>query len=435
MRKGRIAAAVVSAAVVAAGLLTAAALSTPAVGATAGGTCVSSGKCYLTVVTPSSVVAGVSQDFTVTVTNEATTQTLGSVQVTAPGGFVITGATGGTASYTAAAAQFLYLGLAPGHQATLTLDATAPCGGGTSAWGIVAKQSNQFNGSGNDFIIDPQSSLAATVSGSCKLAFFGQPQDTMVGKTITTKVGSSGGPVAVEVLDGANNLLATSTAQVQIVLNSGPGTLSGTTTVAAIGGVADFKDLSINTPGVNDTLEAESTGISSATSSPFTIWPFLQGCNGTCSGSSSSKTTTGTVTTSATGEFLGVGVGGSTYSCASPYQPLSDPLGFDVLSPSGTTDSGASFTSTLEIAKSVVQSSGHPGASSWQICYASPQPFAVQPGTGGQATIDGVVYNTGLLPDCSSTQQKAPCVKARTKDNAGDVLITFLAAGDPHARA
>ena len=47
--------------------------------------------------------------------------------------------------------------------------------------------------------------------------------------------------------------------------------------------------------------------------------------------------------------------------------------------------------------------------------------------------IGGVTYDTGQLLDCSSTQG-APCVKARNKNNAGDVIITFLAVGDPLGR-
>ena len=47
--------------------------------------------------------------------------------------------------------------------------------------------------------------------------------------------------------------------------------------------------------------------------------------------------------------------------------------------------------------------------------------------------IGGVSYHTGLLPDCSKTRG-APCVQARHKDNAGDVVVEFLAAGDPVGR-
>jgi hypothetical protein len=43
--------------------------------------------------------------------------------------------------------------------------------------------------------------------------------------------------------------------------------------------------------------------------------------------------------------------------------------------------------------------------------------------------IGGVLFNTGLLPICSGTQG-APCVQTRAKVN-GDIVITFLASGDP----
>jgi hypothetical protein len=109
---------------------------------------------------------------------------------------------------------------------------------------------------------------------------------------------------------------------------------------------------------------------------------------------------------------------------------VSDPVSFDVLSPSGVPLPSAQFTVSLDIDKVPVQRSGRLGASQWQICYASTQPFTAQPGTSGTAVIGGVTYNTGLLPDCSNTQDR-PCVQARHKDMAGDVIVTFLASGDP----
>jgi hypothetical protein len=437
MVKARFGIAAASVAVVMGGLLA-------ALGATAAGasstSCTSSGKCYLTAVAPQSVAAGVSQAFTVTVTNEATTQTLGSVQVTAPSGFVVTGAAGGTASHTAGSALFLNLGLSNSQSATLTVDATAPCSGSSSGWGVEAKQSNQFNGSGNDFVLDPASSLAATVSGSCSLKFVNQPNGTAVGMPITTKVGGTGSPVSVEVLDGNGNLLTSSTVPVTVAIgaNPGSGTLSGTTTVSASGGVAGFPGLSINQTGSGYTLGATSPGITPAPpSSFFDIWGSLQSCSGQqCSGSSSSKTTSGTVTTSSagSGQFLGVGLGGVSYACGGSYQPLSDPLSFDVLSQSGVASSSALFTVTLELSKQVVQSSGHPGASTWQICFGSDVPFTALPGTSGTATIGGVTYYTGLLPGCNNAETNAPCVLSQNKDNAGNEIVTFLGTGDAYGK-
>src|SRR5207237_544647 len=49
------------------------------------------------------------------------------------------------------------------------------------------------------------------------------------------------------------------------------GTLSGTTTVAAVGGLATFSSLSITKAGTGYTLTASSTGLTSATSSAFDI--------------------------------------------------------------------------------------------------------------------------------------------------------------------
>ncbi len=457
MTSARFGIAAASVAVVAGGLLTAAIAGASAASATSNSTCASSGKCYAATVTPHGAVAGASQAFTFTVTNEATTQTLGSVQVTAPSGFVVTGAatvTGGTTSYTPDSALFLYLGLSAGQSATLVVDATAPCGSETSAWATEAKQSNQFNGSGNEFVLDPASVplLAATVTGNCSLAFAsgGQPASTVVGQPITSGFDSAGTGITVDILDGNGDPATTSTAAISLTIppdaNPGSGTLSGTTTVDAIGGVATFPagspttsspGPSIGATGSGYALVATSPGITSATSGYFDIWGELQPCStAPCSGSQATKTTTGTVSTSSapSGDYLGVGLGGVSYSCGGSYQPLSDPLSFDVLSSAGGTDSGAQFDATLEIAKSVVQSSGHPGASTWQICYSSQTTFTTLSGApDGTVTIGGTTYYTGLLPDCS-TSQPAPCVQARNKDNAGDLVVTFLASGDPFAR-
>src|SRR5207245_3989421 len=55
--------------------------------------------------------------------------------------------------------------------------------------------------------------------------------------------------------------------------NPGGGTLSGTTPVAAVGGVATFVDLSINKTGSGYTLTAAASGFAPVTSSAFDITP------------------------------------------------------------------------------------------------------------------------------------------------------------------
>lgn len=276
--------------------------------------------------------------------------------------------------------------------------------------------------------------------GSCSLAFTsdGQPAGTVGGAVITAGFDSHGGPVKVEVLDGSGRLVTGSTAAVTVAIGSNPGSgsLAGTATVYARGGVASFSNLSIDKPGIGYTLTASSPGITPAASDDFTIWGSLQRCSTTpCSASLSSATTAGTVTTfsAAPAELLGAGIGGVSYSCAGSYKPVSDPFSFNTLNTSGVAQPRARFAGSLEISKSTVKSSGHPGASSWQICYASTSPFTALYGTSGTAVIGGVSYHTGLLPNCSKTQG-APCVQARHKAKAGDVVVAFLASGDPIAR-
>jgi hypothetical protein len=276
--------------------------------------------------------------------------------------------------------------------------------------------------------------------GHCSLAFTadGQPADTAAGRFIAAAVGSQGGPVKVKVLDGYGHLVTGSSAAVTVAIGSNPGSgsLSGTVTVHAKRGIASFSNLSIDKPGIGYTLTARSPGITSATSARFTIWGSLRVCStNPCSASSSSATTAGMVTTSSAdpAEFLGVGIGGASFTCRGTYQPVSDPFIFDLLSPTGAAQRDAQFAASLQIDKSLVKASGHPGAASWQICYASTESFTARDDTAGTAVIGGVSYHTGLLPDCSKTRG-APCVQARHKDNAGDVVVEFLAAGDPVGR-
>jgi len=424
-------------AVLAAGVLAVAIAVGPAAaqaGSTSSTCSSSAGKCFLLAISPSGVPAGANASFSFTITNEASTQQLGSVQITAPSGFVITSAPG-SASLTSTSALFLNLAIAPGATTTLAVTATAPCGAGNYQWALLAKQSNDFSGPpGNDFQLDPAStgSLAGTVTGACSLAFTGEPSGTAAGHVITTGFNSSGGPVQVEVLDGTGHLATTSTVTISIgfASNPGSGSLSGAAPVTASGGVASFGGLSIDAPGVGYALTASSPGIAPATSTDFTIYGSIGSCSGACSGTSFSKTTIGAASTSGTnGDALGIGVGGASYSCDAAYQPVSDPVNVDLLDATGKAQN-AQFTATLEISKSAVQASGHTGASTWQVCYADTVPFTPRPGTTlGTTVIGGVPYHTGLLPDCSSTQP-APCVQARNKDNAGDVVITLLAAGD-----
>ncbi|HET7250071.1 MAG TPA: hypothetical protein VFI79_09515 [Gemmatimonadales bacterium] len=99
-----------------------------------------------------------------------------------------------------------------------------------------------------------------------KLVFTVQPSTTTAGATITPAV-------KVTAQDAAGNTVTSFVGNVTVAIgtNPGSGSLSGTKTVAAAAGVATFSDLSINRNGVGYTLTASSSGLTSATSTAFTI--------------------------------------------------------------------------------------------------------------------------------------------------------------------
>src|SRR5579864_6413424 len=90
--------------VLAASMLAVAMLAASAAGSANAATC--TGKCFAVTVSPTNPTAGASGSFTFTITNEASPQSLGSVQISAPAGFVITGASSasGMVSFTSSSA-------------------------------------------------------------------------------------------------------------------------------------------------------------------------------------------------------------------------------------------------------------------------------------------------------------------------------------------
>jgi hypothetical protein len=91
---------------------------------------------------------------------------------------------------------------------------------------------------------------------------------------------AAGSPISPEVkviaVDAQGNVLNGFTGTVSVTLGSGGGTsggsLSGTTSVAASGGLAIFPTLVINQPGTGYTLVVSAAGLGSVTSGPFTVF-------------------------------------------------------------------------------------------------------------------------------------------------------------------
>lgn len=96
-----------------------------------------------------------------------------------------------------------------------------------------------------------------------ELRFSTQPGNAVAGASLGT---------TVRIEDAGGNLTnSTASVTLAIDINPGLGTLGGTVTRSAVGGVATFTGLSINKAGVGYTLEATSTGLASATSNAFNI--------------------------------------------------------------------------------------------------------------------------------------------------------------------
>jgi len=159
-----------------------------------------------------------------------------------PGG----GSLSGTKTVTAVAGVAAFPGLSISQAGGgYTLSATAP--------GLTAATSAPF---------DITAALASA------LVFTAQPGSTTAGVTINPAV-------QLTVRDASGHTATGFAGDVTLTITAGTGTsgaiLSGTTTAAAVAGVATFADLSIAQSGSAYSLSATATGLAGATSSFFTI--------------------------------------------------------------------------------------------------------------------------------------------------------------------
>ena len=110
-------------------------------------------------------------------------------------------------------------------------------------------------------------SLAVAPGAASRLVLTSQPSNVVAGEVI-------GPAVTVEVQDPAGNVVTDSAATVSVSFGSNPAaaTLGGTTSAVVSGGTASFDDLTVNRSSASSyTLTVASTGLTSATSSAFTV--------------------------------------------------------------------------------------------------------------------------------------------------------------------
>jgi hypothetical protein len=413
-------------------------------------------KPYAAVVSPGTGVAsGGTVGFTLTLKNDARPQSLGSANLTVaanhdpsiPTSFTYLSTDAhplldgnpatprGDATLVGNVIQLRNMALPAGRFVTLSFSAQAPCTAGTYDWRTAAKQSNDFSGTGNDFLLEqpPASSLSTVATGACKLVFSNQPGDAQVGTSITVApLDTTGSPiqVAVQTQDGA--LVTLFAAPVQLAIGTvppgGSSTLGGTTTVNAVGGSATFCDAgqnpgcslpSIGSHGQGYTLSASSTGLDAGTSNPFNIVDSGGVCrnSGPCQVQAKVSDTTGLVSiNAAAGDLLSVSISVENLTCAG-YTPTSQVVTF-----ASTSASVSTVTITIDAA------SVHKPASQFQVCFSSSLAFTDRSGTLVPAG------GSGLLADCSK-KAGPPCTQSRVKDKDGNVILTLQAPpGDPRVQ-
>ena len=109
--------------------------------------------------------------------------------------------------------------------------------------------------------------FAITPPPATRVVFTVQPSPAVAGDSIKPAV-----VVAIQSASG-ETLSVTSAVTVALGVNPASGTLSGTTTVNAVNGLATFANLSLDQGGTGYTLTASSGTLTGATSTPFTISP------------------------------------------------------------------------------------------------------------------------------------------------------------------
>ena len=100
-----------------------------------------------------------------------------------------------------------------------------------------------------------------------KVGFTTQPASAQAGQAITPAVA-----VSIQDQYGNTNTSATNTVSIGFGANPGGATLGGTTSVAAVAGVATFTDLSVSAAATAYTLAASSGSLTSGTSSAFDVF-------------------------------------------------------------------------------------------------------------------------------------------------------------------
>lgn len=239
------------------------------------------GKSYRAVLAPQQVPAGATSTTTARITNLSAPQGVGSANVTAPAGWIVSAAAitegTGTVSVVGQVVQLRDIALAPKDSVTVSMTTQVPCGTGDGVYAVEARQANDFNGSGNVVALNEATSdLTVGRSGACSLRFVLQPPaEVGNAQPFSTSVERLGGDGTRSTVPGVVSLTA-----------AAGSTLGGPAEAATSGGLATFDGVSLSAPdGTATTLTATSTGFEPATSKQIVVHGDYVECeaNQTCS--------------------------------------------------------------------------------------------------------------------------------------------------------
>jgi hypothetical protein len=372
---------------------------------------------YSTAVTPSAVVAGSSTPFTFTFTNTSTgigvLFNLGSVSVTAPAGFTVSGpltasASNGSTWTASQSGNTVCLtggtALSPGETSTLGLLAMASASDGQ--WSTTGYPSTNCSGLLGSFPYSADDQPTTQVDG---LAWTQQPPDG-------ARVGVALNPAPRVSATHGGSIDASFNGPITLTLNPPAGGLTGTTTVNATNGTATFTGLSIANPGFYR-LRASSNGSAFVPSVPFAV-----GTSGsstpcppdqTCTSPTlrSTKAAIETITrvaadAAAPGDVLNVTVGGlpklpctgtqkgATMSFTVPTRTALIQLAYD---DDADHEALHGNTRAKDVYNGPIATDAHP------VCYQSDQAFT---------DVNGNSVRIGFLRACAASGNVRPCVAA-----------------------
>jgi hypothetical protein len=208
--------------------------------------------------------------------------------------------------------------------------------------------------------------LGTGAGAASKLVFIVQPGATIAGQPITPAL-----QVAIE--DSTGAVVTAAAGSITLAVGAGPGVLAGTTTVAAVNGVATFSGLHIDTAGSGYTLIASAGALATATSSTFTIAapgpPTITSFSPPATGIGTSVTITGTNLVGVTVVSFN-GVPATITATAVPTQVTVTVPASATSGPISLTALGGSATSSTDF-----------------VVVPPPTISAVSPGSGGAGTV------------------------------------------------